>query len=211
MSRRRLSLAAVTAAVLLGAPPLAAQSGPKGPNLIDQNAWTGNGWGQVNDICPGAGGRVALCLIPPVNWETIVDENDIPVLHVWSAGPAVVSQTIATTPGQAYFLSFLANQIEFRVGSASLDVLWNDTPVLPVPGRSGPSEYRLSATGSSTTLEFRSEMLGECVGGICDDWGAVTFVTDVTLQEFVTPEPATLALVGGGLLALGVGVRRRRS
>jgi hypothetical protein len=112
-------------------------------------------------------------------------------------------QTITTTPGDSYTISFHLNVDEITVnqgfivdfGTSQLLNLLNN-------GTNGTQTFDVVASGSSTTLDF----LGYNVP-------ANTFLTDVsvTQDEVATPLPAALPLFATGIGALGLlGWRRKR-
>lgn len=130
-----------------------------------------------------------------------------PCITGTSSEQSSLSQTLSTTAGQSYNLTF-----EFYTGAFGapneLDVLWNGTSVLDL-GPGGTlgdvtvytlySVPNLIATSSSTTLTF----LGRQDPG----WDALDNV-DVEAAS-ATPEPSSLALLVSGALGL-LGVSRRK-
>ena len=119
-----------------------------------------------------------------------------------------MSQTLATTAGQTYTLTF-----EFMTlyGTPNeLDVLWNGTSVLDlgpggtlgvVPAYTLYTVSNLSATSSSSTLTFlgRQDLYYDALDNV-----------DVELSGTGgVPEPSTWLLMGGALLPLLRAARRR--
>lgn len=125
-----------------------------------------------------------------------------------TTGNSSISQTISTIIGQWYELSFWysnrtgttvnTNGLTWSLGSSSgtVDKL--------AANNSGDNEWTLfttlvQATGTSMTLTLRATGASDSVG---------TSVDNVSITA--VPEPASLALVGIGLCALGL-LRRRKS
>jgi hypothetical protein len=110
----------------------------------------------------------------------------------------IISQTLSTTPGQAYQVSFLL--ADTAAGAADFKVLWNDELLTAVSGASsfGFTEYTLTASGTgSDTLTFE----GYNVNGYYN-------LDDVSVD--VTPEPSSIYLLGTALLVLCGFVMRRK-
>lgn len=131
-----------------------------------------------------------------------------------TSAPAVLTQALATTPGQQYTVSFYALNVQPGGTQNFLRVLFGGVTLFDRPIVSGAYQQfsLLSApvVGSTTDLTFL----------VANDPGA-TFLDDISVTAFapadagsgpttVTPEPATLALTAGGLAALAVGARARR-
>lgn len=72
----------------------------------------------------------------------------------------VLSQTIATTPGQSYDFDFWLQQTAGESAPENLTVTWNGVTVLSIPSQVGPMSYthkvftNLVATGTTTTISF---------------------------------------------------------
>lgn len=121
------------------------------------------------------------------------------------AGSDVIRQALATGAGQTYTISLYASS-DTPAASNGVRVLFGGVSVFEQVLRSSAYQaftFTGVATGASTTLE---------IAGYND--GGANFVDDVVVQPAVTttPEPASWALLGAGLLRVGgVAVRRRRT
>ena len=134
--------------------------------------------------------------------------------------PNTLSQTLATTPSQAYVISyFLADD-----GGNPVTVDFGSQQVFSGPGPANYPEtggsasdyvfysYTATATGSHTTLSFTGDYtnLSSNYGTMLDD----VSVTPQFVSPAAVPEPSTLApfaLGGVALLGLTLRVRRRQS
>lgn len=115
--------------------------------------------------------------------------------------PGYLSQTVATTPGASYTLTF------FLAGDgktpSDFQVLFGGTSVMDqtnIPSQ-GYTEYQytVTATSSSTVLQF----------GFQDDNGFLR-LDDVSLSPNAAPEPGGLTLLALGCAGLGARAWRRR-
>jgi len=127
-----------------------------------------------------------------------------------------VEQTVATTIGTQYTLSFWVGNVSDAahglgttstvdvllggIGGSSLGAFTNSNAT---PSAMNWQQFTttFTATGSSTTLDFLN---GD---GIGDDLNGLD---NVVLTATGTPEPATLWLLGGGMIGLGF-LRRRKA
>ena len=128
-----------------------------------------------------------------------------------SPNPGSLLQTLNTTPGQAYALSFwLASDKSDPAATVDNDfqIFWNGALVQDfanVPALGTTNSYftltfsNLVATGSTTDLEFRY------VNN--DDY----FRLDDVSVTAAVPEPSTIALAVFGLGAIAFGARHRRA
>jgi hypothetical protein len=125
---------------------------------------------------------------------------------LFSGHPNTLSQTITTIVGDNYDFSFwltsdLANSPSFLTASFGGDEVLD----LVDPGVFDYTleDFTVTATGTSTTIEFGGEN-GDISGGwALDD-------VSVTDQGPSAPEPASLVLLGSGLLAIAWRFRRHR-
>jgi hypothetical protein len=127
-----------------------------------------------------------------------------------------VSQTLATTPGQAYTLGFFLASDGFTPNQLKVD--WDGTTVFDLSNlpRQGYTEFKIPvlATGASTTLTFFER----------NDPGYLS-LDDVSVSSSdqvrgsggtppPSPEPGSLTLLALGALGIGLGglrYRRRRA
>ena len=118
----------------------------------------------------------------------------------FSYGPDTLSQTIATTAGQGYRLSFAYWQDDFYPNG--FDVSWNGTSVFSNTDINTGNAYAL---GSVRVVGTGSDTL---VFTAYND-PAFTYLDDVALTA--VPEPESWALLIAGFGAIGVAIRSRRS
>ncbi len=117
-------------------------------------------------------------------------------------------QAIPTVIGQMYNLSF-AYSPRPRVSAASngIDVFFDGALVTSLTGSGGTQtnwtvfNFMVTATGTSSPLEFRATGISDSLGGYLD---AASF------SPRVVPEPFTLLLLGTGLAMAGVKRYRQR-
>lgn len=138
-----------------------------------------------------------------------------------TSSASTIYQTIATTPGQTYTLSFNLANLYDMYGEATnptypdafLDVTVDGTSLFgslfggpaPVTGLGGA----FALIDSSYGLTFRgtgNDTIGFAVAGP----NTVLALDGINVSPVAVPEPASLALLGGGLLGLGL-IRRRRT
>jgi hypothetical protein len=175
---------------------LAASVVPARANLITDPGFescTGNGatppgWTSVGDAgCNSAAPHTG-------NWGVI-----------FSGLPNTLSQTITTIAGDNYDFSFW---LDSGLGSPSfITASFGSDEVLDLvnPGLSPgyiPEDFTVAASGTSTTVTFSGEANGG--GWALDD-------VSVTDQGPAAPEPASLLLMGAGLLGIAWRFRRQRS
>ena len=127
--------------------------------------------------------------------------------------PGSISQTIATTAGQKYTLTFALAGNPDNASNKVLNVLfgsqnlgnatfvYNASQNATNMGWTLVTFANLVATGSSTTVTLSGVSAGA--------WGAA--IDDVVLTQIVLPEPSTAVLLLCGLLGTMVIIRRRRA
>ena len=122
-----------------------------------------------------------------------------------------ISQTIATTAGSSYLLSFAYSGRPDTAGNASslMNVYWGSTLLTPSPlvGTTTPTwqtfSQTVSALGSSTVLRFES------VGPTsASSYGS--YLDNVSVSVSAVPEPQTWAMMLLGLGLMGFIARRKR-
>ena len=201
-------------AFLLPTAALAAFSGAQtnlGLNLLPGAASTTtvgagstyNGWTNT--------GNASIEFVDNTIWQ--VFEGNGAVDLNGTTGPGAISQTFATTPGQSYLVEFRYSgnpgQFGNRPGAKSFDVAWNggtagsfvfthQTGDAWASMRWLQGSVLVTAVGSSSTLTFQ---------GTSTNYGDAGAAVDAVSITQVVPEPATMAALGLGALAL---VRRRR-
>lgn len=133
--------------------------------------------------------------------------NDLP-----DSPPSSVLAQFATTPGAEYTFSFylVSNAVGGEpAATAAFQAFWDGQQVFDLAGQgpnfdSGYARHSVVRTATAARTEVRFEAF---------NWAASYYLDDVSVTPAVvavTPEPATVALVGAGVAALGALARRRR-
>jgi hypothetical protein len=121
-----------------------------------------------------------------------------------------ISQVLTTDPTMTYTLTFLVDPGTSDGSPLELDVLWAGAVLTTITDLTEDTWVLetfsgLMPTGTATTLEFTGR----------DDAGVLA-IDDIAVNGAAggpssVPEPASLVLIGGGLLGIGTMLRRRRS
>jgi hypothetical protein len=200
---RALGVALLCAGMAAVSP--AALSGPVssefGPNLVS------NGSFENTSVIAGSGWTISGAFTGE-GFDYAIDTNPADAQsgsHSFAGGAigdlGFISQTLATTPGNRYNIHlWLANLSGFADGTA-IQVLWGGSPVYAASDILGFGYNQIiidpMATSATTVLSI----------GLRDD----SFFLNVdNISVRAVPEPATLALVIGGL-GIAALSRRRRS
>ena len=132
-----------------------------------------------------------------------------------NAGPATLFQDLTLNPGDLYRLSFAMSEnsaggpdiktMTVSIGSFDFGTFAFDNPAESFQNMNWQTFTRdFTANAGTMRLTFTSTT-GQCCAGPALDAVSVT-----RLRGTAVPEPATVALFGGGLGLLGVVARRRR-
>jgi hypothetical protein len=166
------------------------------------NCTSGAYSGSLGDGWTATAGLIAVC--NSSDFSGVPHSGNQMVYMDWNNTVNTVSQTLTTTAGQSYLLSYwVADNVPdaFSVSFGS-QVLFDGTA--PTNGVDLASDYvnetyTVTATSSSTILSFTGQWL-EIEGGN----GTILDDVSVTTVSSSVPEPATLAFTTLGFLALFV-------
>ncbi len=178
-----------SAFVIAGLATLPGQAFAAGINLVQNGGFeTGDlgSWTQVGNT--GFGG--VFCGGAP--------EGSCEAFFGPLGSPGGITQSVATTPGGRYSISFVFTSDGGAPASFEADFGGQTLLSLTNPPAAGDQTFNFTgfATSAATLLQFQFR----------DDPG---FLFLDAVQVTAVPEPASLALVGAGLLGLTIGRRRK--
>jgi hypothetical protein len=187
-SKKSLPLMLCSALALAGLAALPERASA-GSNLVQNGGFeTGDlsGWTEVGNTGYGA---VTCGGAPEGNCEAFFGP-------IGSLGG--IAQSIATTPGGEYFIDFILNSDGGTPGAFEVDFGGHTLLSLTNPPAAGDQGFILDAmaTDANTILQIQFQ----------DDSGFM-FLDGVQVSS--VPEPASLALMSAGLLALAAGRKRK--
>lgn len=190
---RKTLLAAVALTVLFAAPTNAAV------NIITNgdfesgsfDGWTSSGNNALDGVqCPGP--------------SSTVYNGNCSAFFGAVGSPSTLSQTLATTIGQTYFIYFWG--LGFGDDPSLFTVNFGGSPTFslgdPGSGTYTPLGFYHNATSASTTLTFTFR----------NDHGVFQYLDLVSVEAVFVPEPSTWAmmLIGLGLIGATLRAKRRR-
>jgi hypothetical protein len=123
-------------------------------------------------------------------------------------------QDITTVAGQIYTITFAYSpRPGIATSSNGIGFLWNNALVQNIAmngvGLADTAwtvfSFNLLATGATSRIGFAATGTSDSLGGYLDNVTANTAVTAAAI-----PEPATMSLLGAGLMVAALGTRRRR-
>ncbi|MFY7865150.1 DUF642 domain-containing protein [Roseateles sp.] len=188
--------------------PMLALAGPSlGQNLVhngsfEANSLIGGQWTTYKSLSGWTIGNNQIELRNNVAGSAF-DGKNFAELDVY--GNSSISQAIATIAGQWYELSFsYANRADSNKGAKSNGLGWSFAGLSGEVGKNTATNWttfstRFQGTGKLETLSFSAL-------GTSDGYG--TSLDKVSVNA--VPEPTSLALMAGGLLAMGLVSRRKK-
>lgn len=133
----------------------------------------------------------------------------------FTSAPAVLTQALATTPGWEYAISFYALNVQPGSTQNFVRVRFGGTTLFDAPIVSGTFEQFLlrSAPVVGTTTDLTFEVGNDPSATFLDDISVTALGVPESGAESTatTPEPVTLVLVAGGMVALTAVSRSRRA
>ena len=131
-----------------------------------------------------------------------------------STANSAMFQDITTVAGQIYTIAFAYSpRPGIAASSNGIDFLWNNSLVQNIAmngvGLADTAwtvfSFNLLATGTTSRIGFAATGTSDSLGGYLDNVTANALVTPAAI-----PEPATISLLGAGLMVAALGARRRR-
>jgi hypothetical protein len=203
---RRATLAA--ALLLAAARPVVAQ------NLVTNGTFEGpssggipSGWFNAN---PG-GSNVGLTTAPHTGQNGVYFGGFGPSGFTTPLGFSALGQTLATTAGRTYTITFWARNNSTAEAINRFQVIFGGVTLFDqMLTNMAYQEFTVTgtATGASTSLVFRG--YNRVSHNVLDDVSAVVAAAD-TPPVNVVPEPSTVVLSAAGLAALAATRRRARA
>jgi hypothetical protein len=188
--------------------PMLAAAGPSlGPNLVQNGSFeayslNAGAWTPLSSLSGWKVGDNQVELRNSIAGNAIDGKNFAELDVVKNSS---ISQAIATIEGQWYELSFAyANRADSNKGANSNGLGWSFAGLSGEVGKNTVTSWttfstRFQGTGKVETLSFSAL-------GTSDGYG--TSLDKVSVNA--VPEPTSLALMAGGLLAMGLVSRRKK-
>lgn len=209
--RRFLSVAALSAPMLATAAPvnLLTNGSFEDVGMAAGTQLQANGTWQIYSQLPGwSGGANGIEVRNNVEGRA---QDGFNFVELDTNQNSIALQSLNTIAGAIYNLSFYfaprPSTSNRAANTNNIDVFWNGTLLSTVGGTNATRnhtwqryDFSVAGTGGMDALKFQASGTSDSYGGSLDN---------VSLTA--VPEPGSIALVLGGLLAAGAATRRRRN